>query len=106
MPLRHEQRGPERDEDAQLLPQVLGRLGQCLEHLDTFAQMLDGLGVGRALDRPLPGLQPIGQRFTEETSLLVVMGQQLRLLRCHVGKERDQHLGNPLVIKLPCALQQ
>ena len=75
---------------AQLVLEAVSGVGQRREDREPCGQVLDPFEIGGALQRPLPGLLPSGER----------LGQQLGLGLADLGKARLHHLGNALLVLL------
>jgi len=66
----------------------------------------DRFGIGRALDRLLPCLLPVGDSLHTQACLCIMMRQEFRLSLSGLGELGFEHQGNPLVILLSRALEQ
>jgi hypothetical protein len=62
------------------------RLWQGLEQAQARRHVAQGLLVGGAVARPLPSLLPIPKGLRSEPGLRVMLGHQLGLGCCHLGK--------------------
>jgi hypothetical protein len=85
---------------------ALGSVRQNREDGESLREVGDGFRMGGALDGVLPRPMPIPDRLGGEARLRAVMRQEFGLGGSGLGKLCLQHLGNALMIPLPCAAQQ
>jgi hypothetical protein len=97
MPFGHQQGSAKGDIQGQGMLGTLGCLWQGREQLDPAGEVVDGFQMGRAVAGVLASPLPVPHGRRGETSLGVVVRQQLGLRRSRLWKLRFQYLGNALV---------
>jgi hypothetical protein len=85
-PFRHLQGRAESDVQGQGVLGMRGRLWQSSEQLDPSGEVADGFRIGRAFTGLLARPLPVANGLLCESSLSIVMGQQLGLRLTDVGK--------------------
>jgi len=101
-----EQRWPQGQLYVQFLLRSRGGLGKRGQQRQPCREVLDRFQVGRALQRVLPGVLPVGNRLCGEPGRRIMLRQQLGLRGGALWKLRLQHLRNPLMVLLAGAPQQ
>jgi hypothetical protein len=96
----------QRRQQVQLMLEALWRIGKRFEHLQTFGEVTYGLEIGGVLKSAPAGALPVGNGSRRQPCCRVVLGQQFGLRLDGLGESCLQHLGNPLMILLPCTPQQ